>query len=228
VQQQQERASIPEIIGAWLRIGTPPRDTYVPPIPWRKLAIGAGIGAIVIGAALAVMVPRINDGKESRAAIERAKDERDAAKNRARINHVQRPQRAEAAALLPAADASPAEQEAARADLLRHIEADIMADARARSASGELRAIEGPTTCEHTRGRPTTPVGVYDCFTVAKSFAANKNQRAGMTGYPWRVVVDFRVFAYTWCRVEQIPGELMIQDPTQTVHLPDVCQGPRS
>ena len=49
-----------------------------------------------------------------------------------------------------------------------------------------------------------------------------------MTGYPLRVVVDFRDFAYTWCRVEQIPGELMIQDPTQTIHLPDVCQGPRS
>ena len=228
MQQEQRRASIPEIIGAWLHIWTPPRDTYVPPIPWRKLAIGAGIAAVVIGAALAVMVPRINEGKESRAAIERAKDERAAAKNRARINHVQRPQRGEAADLLPAAGADPTAQEAARADLLKHIEGVIMADARERSASGELRAIEGPTTCEHTRGRPTIPVGVYDCFTVAKSFKSGKNTRAGMAGYPWRVVVDFRVFAYTWCRVEQIPGELMIQDPTQTVHLPDVCQGPRS
>ena len=228
MQQQQQRASIPEIIGAWLRIWTPPRDTYVPPIPWRKLAIGAGIIAVIVGAALAVMVPRINEGKDSRAAIERAKDERNLAKNVARINRVQRPQRAEAASLLPAADAGPAEQEAARADLLKHIEDEIMADARKRSASGELRAIEGPTTCEHTKGRPTTPVGVYDCFTVAKSFKGSKNQRSGMTGYPWRVVVDFRVFAYTYCRVEQIPGELMIQDPTQTVHLPDVCQGPRN
>ena len=101
------RASILEIIGAWLHIWTPPRDAYVPPIPWRKLAIGAGIGAVVLGAVLAVMVPRINEGKESRAAIERAKDERNAARNRARINHVQRPQRADAGALLPAADAGP-------------------------------------------------------------------------------------------------------------------------
>ena len=202
MQPEQERASIPEIIGAWLHIWTPPRDTYVPPIPWRKLAIGAGIVAVVIGAALAVMVPR--------------------------INHVQRPQRGEAADLLPAAGADSTAQEAARADLLQHIEGVVMADARERSASGELRAIEGPTTCEHTRGRPTIPVGVYDCFTVAKSFKSGKNTRSGMTGYPWRVVVDFRVFAYTWCRVEQIPGELMIQDPTQTIHLPDVCQGPRS
>ena len=152
MQQEQRRASIPEIIGAWLHIWTPPRDAYVPPIPWRKLAIGAGIGAVVLGAVLAVMVPRINEGKDSRAAIERAKDERNAAKNRARINHVQRPQRAEAADLLPAAGAGPAAQEAARADLLKHIEGVIMADARERSASGELRAIEGPTTCEHTRG----------------------------------------------------------------------------
>jgi hypothetical protein len=229
MEQQQRRASILEIIGAWLHIWTPPRDAYVPPVPWRKLAIGAGIGAVVLGAVLAVMVPRINEGKESRAAIERAKDARDAARNRARINHVQRPQRGEAAALLPAADAGPAAQVAARAELLEHIEAEIMADARARSAAGEIRDVDGPTTCERTQGRPTDgPVGVFDCFTVAKTFKATKSTRSGSAGYPFRVVVDFRTYAYTWCRVEQIPGELLIQDPTQTVHLPDECQGPRA
>ena len=104
-QEQQRRASILEIIGAWLHIWTPPRDAEIPPVPWRKLAIGAGIGAVVLGVFLAVMVPRINDGKESRAAIERAKDARAAANNRARITHVQRPKHGDAAALLPAADA---------------------------------------------------------------------------------------------------------------------------
>ena len=114
-QEQQRRASILEIIGAWLHIWTPPRDADVPPVPWRKLAIGAGIGAVVLGVALAVMVPRINEGKESRAAQERAKDARAAAKNRARINHVQRPQHGDAAALLPAAGASSGRARGSRA-----------------------------------------------------------------------------------------------------------------
>ncbi len=228
-QEQQRRASIFEIVGAWLHIWTPPRDVEIPPVPWRKLAIGAGIGAVVLGVFLAIMVPRINAGKDSRAAIERAKDERAAAKNRARINFVQRPQHGEAASLLPAAGASPAAEETAQASLLERIEAVIMADARERSASGELRDIDGPTTCEPTPSRPTDgPLRVFDCFTVAKRFKGTKNTRSGATGYPFRVVVDFRDYTYTWCRVEQIPGELMIQDPTQTIHLPEECQGPRA
>ena len=154
--------------------------------------------------------------------------QRDAAKNRARINHVQRPQHGDAAALLPAADAGPAAAGSrssgpAQAHRGRHH------GRRPRRARPPERSApsRGPPRASAHPARPTDgPVGVFDCFTVAKSFKAGKNTRAGSAGYPFRVVVDYRAFAYTWCRVEQIPGELMIQDPTQTVHLPDECQGP--
>ena len=224
-QQPQRRASIPEIVGAWLRVWTPPRDVEVPPVPWRKLAIGPAIGAVVIGAVLAVLVPRINEGKATRAAQERAKDARAAAKNRARIIALQAPHRGDAAALLPAAGASGAAQAAAKEALLDRIEADIMADARGRSATGEIRRVDGPTTCEPLAGTPTAgPVGYFDCFTVARRITGTKRNLAGTAGYPFRAVVDYRDYTYVWCRVEQTPGELMIQDPTQVVQLPEECQ----
>jgi len=56
------RASIFEIVGAWLRLWTPPRDVEIPPVPWKKLALWTGAAIVVVGAALAVMVPRIDSG----------------------------------------------------------------------------------------------------------------------------------------------------------------------
>ena len=61
----QRRASILEILGAWLHLWTPPRDVAIPPVPWRKLALGFGVAASLLGIALAVMIPRIDEGKES-------------------------------------------------------------------------------------------------------------------------------------------------------------------
>ena len=48
----------------------------IPPVPWRKLAIWAGVVALVLGVALAVMIPRINEGKETRAAPSSARRRR--------------------------------------------------------------------------------------------------------------------------------------------------------
>lgn len=227
--EPQRRASFWEIVGAWLRIWTPPRDTYVPPVPWGKLALGAGVGALAIGIALAILVPRINRGKEERAAAKLAREQRAAARNRVRVTRLQRPQRGDAKRLLPAASATQAEQEAARAELLARLEAAIQADAEARGASGEMREVDGPTTCEPLAGRPTTgPIRVYDCFTVSRNIKAGKRTSPGIIGYPFRAVVDYRDFSYTWCKVEQRPGELLIQDPDSAVPLPEECRGPRS
>jgi hypothetical protein len=226
--ETQRRASIPEIIGAWLRIWTPPRDAYVPPVPWRKLALGAAAGAVVIGIALAILVPRINTGKAERAAALREQERRAEVRNRARINRLQRPHHGDASKLLPAADASAVEQEIARARVLDQVEESIEADAEARSAAGEMRDVTGPTTCEHTPGRPTDgPRVAFDCFTVARKIKPGK-QSPGVIGYPFRAIIDYRDFSYTWCKVEQTPGELMIQDPTKVVHLPEECEAPRA
>jgi hypothetical protein len=217
-----------EVIGAWLHVWTAPRDVDIPPVPWRKLAIGTAIGAVVLAAALAVMIPRIDSGKTSRAAQNRAFQDHAIAVNRARIVHEQRPRHGADAALKPAAGAGAAEVQAARATLMTRVEAAILADSQARSRAGEMRKIEGPTTCAVTPGTKTGgPVGVFDCFTVSRTIQSTSRTAAGTIGYPFRAVVDFSAFSYAWCKTEQFPGEKLIPDPRLVVALPASCQAPK-
>ena len=104
--EKQQGPSIFEILGAWLRIWVPPRDVEIPPVPWRKLGIGFGVGALVLGGVLAVAIPRIDEDKDRRSAEVRAERARAASANRERIIHVQRPLHGEAPSVRPAADAS--------------------------------------------------------------------------------------------------------------------------
>jgi hypothetical protein len=229
MQQQQRRASVLEIVGAWLHIWTPPRDARVPPIPWRKLAIGAGIGALLLGAVLAVTIPRIDDTKERDAAAFRAERARAEAANRARITRAQRPMHGEAAALLPAAGASPTEREAARETLMSKVEADMFADARSRAARGEMRPVSGPTSCERAPGTPSGgDIRVFDCFIVTTQIKPTERNIGGALGYPFRAVVDYRDYTYTWCKAEQVPGEMLVLLPDKVVLLPPECRGPKA
>jgi hypothetical protein len=229
MQQQQRRASIPEIVGAWLRIWTPPRDARVPPIPWRKLAIGAGLGVLVLGAVLAVTIPRIDETKERDAAALRAERARADAANRARITRAQRPMHGDAKALLPAADASPIEREAAREGLIDKVEADVFADARSRAARGEMRPVTGPTNCERAPGTPASgDIRVFDCFIVTTRIKPTERNLGGAMGYPFRAVVDYRDYSYTWCKAEQVPGEMLVLLPDKVVLLPPECRGPKA
>ena len=53
----QDRLSRWEVLGAWLRLWTPPREAVVPPVPWRKVAVG---GALVLAAAVVAVVALLN------------------------------------------------------------------------------------------------------------------------------------------------------------------------
>src|SRR5204862_2498761 len=101
----------------------------------------------VIAGALALIVPRIEDAKRRDAARERARLAAAQAAHRAEVVHDQRPRHARAADLRPAVGASAAARERARAALMSRVAASIFADARARSARGELRPLTGPTSC---------------------------------------------------------------------------------
>jgi hypothetical protein len=225
--ETRRKASPFEVVGAWLRVWTPPRDVDIPPVPWRKLAYGTVAALVVLGAALAVLVPRIDAGKASRAQRDAAFQARARAANRLRIVHEQRPRHGAAAGLKPPAGASAAERQAARARLLGQVEASVLADAQARARAGEIRKVQGPTTCSITPGtKAGGAIGVYDCFTVTRRIAPSKRTVAGEIGYPFRAVVDFTAFSYAWCKTEQFPGEKLIPDPRLVVQLPAACRAP--
>jgi hypothetical protein len=217
----QRRASIPEVVGAWLHLWTPPRDVAIPPVPWRKLAIGFGVGAVVLGVALAVMIPRINEGKETRAAEARAQQAKADAANRARVIKLQKARSGSAAQLLPPAGASATEVSAAREDFLHRVESAITADAQARAAKGEMSRVKGPTTCSPVAAASE---GVFDCYTVVRQVPKVETNAAGSIGYPFRAVLDYKDFSYAFCRVEQFPGEKLVPDPSKVVQLPAACQ----
>ena len=221
----QRRASILEIVGVWLHIWTAPRDVEIPPIPWRKLALWTGVGAVVLGIALAIAIPRINEGIDKRNAQAAAEQARSQKANRLRVIKLQQPRTGEFASLKPAASASPFKVDAARKQLVAGVEAAITADAVKRAATGEISKVRGPTTCTPSPGTPTTgPKGVFDCYTVVRLVPKVKTNVAGSIGYPFRAVVNYSNFTYVFCRTEQFPGEQLIPDPRTVVQLPAACR----
>ena len=224
---QPRRANVLEIIGAWLHIWVPPRDAVVPPIPWKKLGIGFGVAAVVFAIALAIMVPRINTTKRETAARRAAEQRQAQAENRARINKEQTPHHGAAVALLPAAGASAREQNAARVQLMNHVRADIVADAHARAARGEMHDVVGVPQCSVVLGtQDNGAYGVYDCFLETHAIPKGVKNVPGAIGYPFRAVVNFKTFTYNWCKTENIPGEMMVQNPKDVTLLPAACQKP--
>jgi hypothetical protein len=221
----QRRASVLEIVGVWLHVWTAPRDVVIPPVPWRKLAIWTGVAVVLLGAALAVMIPRINEGKDNRAAAAAAEQARAQKVNRERIIRLQQPRTGSAADLQPAAGAPLTERLAARDRLVARVETAITADAEARGAKGEMSRVQGPTTCELAAGAATSgEVGVFDCYTVVRKVPKVETNLAGSIGYPFRAVMHYDTFTYAFCRTEQFPGEQLIPDPRTVVRLPAACR----
>jgi hypothetical protein len=221
----QRRASALEILGVWLHVWTAPRDVEVPPIPWRKVALLTGVGALVVGVALAVMIPRINEGKAERARAAAAEQARQRAINRERVIKLQQPRTGGFASLKPEKNASPAEIASARAQFVAGVQTAITADAQKRAATGEISKIQGPTTCKPTTTEPQTgPIGVFDCYTVVRKVPKVKTNVAGSIGYPFRAVLNWTTFTYAFCRTEQFPGEQLIPDPRTVVQLPAACR----
>ena len=199
-----------EIVGAWLHVWVPPRDVEIPPVPWRKLALWTGVALALLAVALVILVPKITNTKDERAAQANAQHAAALAQNRARITRLQAPHHASAVAL-----------KGERTALLAKAEASITADAKARAVTGEIRPVSGPTTCKPTAGTPVgRPIGTFDCFTIITHVTPTARNVAGVAGYPFRAVVDFQHGSYTWCRMQPNPGERMIPDPRSVVQLP--------
>ena len=51
---------------------------------------------------------------------------------------------------------------------------------------------------------------------------------AGALGYPFRAVVDYRDYAYTWCKSSRSRARCSILRPDEVMLLPPECQGPKA
>ena len=228
------RASRPETVGAWLRLWTPPRDVEVPPVPPARTLLLWGLGVLVlVGGAIAVIAPRIDDAKDRAAAREERADAARRAAQRRRATVEQRAQSASAADLRPEAGAPAAVRLDARAGLLTRAEHTISEDARARAREGELQGSPGAAVCDpypkRAEGaRPEQDLGVrrgvYDCIVAVREIKATERNPSGTLGYPFRAVVDFDRFRFSWCRTNPVPGELMVPDPRSLAELPRACR----
>lgn len=222
-----------ETVAAWLHLWTPPRDVVVPPVPWRKLAVGGVVLALVLGGIAAYAIPRIEDSKQSTAEREKEELAKQQAAERRRTIHDQRATLGSAPP--PSGGLSTEAELRDRQDLLDTVEQRITADARKRAASGELQGrakrtdcVPAPSSVERLGAEQVISRrrDAYDCLVVTSEIAPTKTNKGGSLGYPFRAVVDFERFTFAWCKTNPLPGERAVPDPRRVPLLPKACQVP--
>ena len=225
----QRRASVLEIIGAWLHVWVPPRDVDVPPVPWRKLAHRlrrrrAGRSGI----ALAIMIPRIDDTRSRRAA------------QNARVKRKRRRQQPGAHHRAPAAarhgEATYCSRPPARRPPSARPRRSCSHSVRGRHQrrregprrQGRDVARSGPRRPASTAAGTPTPARSASStasWSRARSRRARPTPRARSatrSAPSWTTTT----FTYALCKIEQIPGEKLVPDPSKVVQLPAACQVP--
>jgi type II secretory pathway pseudopilin PulG len=168
-------------------VWTPPKGIDVPAVPWRKLALWGLVGAVVIGAAAAIAVPRI-DARKKEGAAQRAR-EAAAADNaeRARLRADQRVHRA----AVPAG-----------AGAVGALEAAITADAKQRVAA---KTISGPvlkTLCTPAAADTILYPNsrVYKCFVGTAEGLHGEGKDILGTGYPFVATIYITRHTAAWCK----------------------------
>jgi hypothetical protein len=215
-----------EVLGAWTRLWTPPRDVEVPPIPWRTLGIGAFVVLALVVVVVAVGIPAVQEHNSDTESREKAADQ---ARLRERLRRLAALQVSHKAAGEPATDVP------GRQALVRELEAKILVDARARARAKEEGMKGRIRRAECRPGRRSGAGGVvpqdelslaragYDCTAVTSDIIGHAG---AVIGYPFKGVVDFRTGALVWCRVNPPPGELVATDPSKIPSIPLECHDP--
>lgn len=221
--REQKKLSRWEVLGAWLKVWTPPRDVDVPPIPWRAVGIGAGVIAVLAVLVVTLGIPAVQE--DNRSASER---EQAAAQGRidARIRRLNLEQRAHRATADPASTVE--ERRALIVLLKREILADARARVRARTLRGPIRRVDCLPGGRSGAGGvipedvPSRPRAGYDCTAVTSDITGT----TGSIGYPFKAVVGFSTGALVWCKVNPPPGEQIVQDPSKLPRVPAECHDP--
>jgi hypothetical protein len=214
-----------EIVGAWLRIWTPPRDAQVPPVPWRKVAIAGAALAVGIAAFVILAVPAIDSGKEKGAAELARKQAATEAAERARLTREGRVHRGSARKPAGLGARSTAAQVAARHDLMLSLQAAVQADAVARVRAGTLRGPIAVTTCRPYPNTPTRKAAESDLTLHELGYECLARRQADVAfGYDFLAVANADRFTYTWCKVAPPVGEA--GHTLVVVPVPDACTTP--
>jgi len=180
-------------------------------VPWRKLALWGVLAAIVLGAAAAIVVPKIDHGKKLGAA-ERARQA--AAADAAEMARLRTDQRVHNLTV-PAGD-----------DMVVALEGAIMEDAKARAKAG---TISGPIL--ETRCDAATPdviqfpnSRVYKCFVETASNIPGENKDVLGTGYPFVATIYTKHRRLAWCKENPHADEKGSRGDVRT-HVSPVCAG---
>jgi hypothetical protein len=203
-----------ETVGAWTHLWTPPKGLQVPPIPWRKLALGTLLGLVFVGIGLALLVPPLDQGKREGAAREARKQAALVAAEAARLRVDQRLHRA-------------APPGATGTALVSALEGAITADANERVRT---HAIQGPilrTVCERAGKSVVIRPGtwVYKCTAMTTDFRPGQAGVSFATGYPFVATIDFRRHTLAWCKTNPQPGEKTRGYGLARVELSPECAG---
>ena len=224
--RSQRKLSRWEVLGAWLRLWTPPRDVDVPPVPWRLVGIGAAVLVVLGVLVVAVGIPEVRERNRAADDREQAADD---ARLQARLRALERVLGAHRARGTPATTVEE------RRALVGRLEAAILDDVRARVRAGE-QGLKGRIRRVDCRpGRRSGAGGVvpedelsrvragYECTAVTSDITGHAG---AVVGYPFKGVVDFRSGRLVWCRTNPPPGEQVVADPSKLPHVPGECGDP--
>jgi len=180
----------------------------------RTYVIWGGGAALVVAVAAIALI--LNSVVSHRTKREDAEAKKSVAAEKARLRRIQAPHRGSATQLRPAPGASDQAVLAARAALVRDVEAKITTDAQARDRAGELQGPISRTECGPLLKAKDAvpddrilakPIGRYDCVAIKRSITGEAGQSVGRLGYAFVAALDFRKFTYVWCRNTPAQGE---------------------
>ncbi len=206
-----------------------PGLTGIPGWLWARMGRGARIAAGVALAAAVVgvilLIPVLADVRRDNREDERRERAAARAADIRRVNAIQRPRTATTDRDDPAAPAH--QRRRVRAAAIEALRARILTDSRGRRGVNRAKRVQcagppGDAEPERDLGRPS---GRYSCTAVtARVINADGDRAYGITGYPYRAVVQFRTGGLTWCKVVGRAGEgsLYTRNPTP---IPRACTG---
>ena len=191
----------------------------------RGARIGAGValGVLVVGVIL--LIPVLSEVRQDN----REEERRDRAAARAadikRVNAIQRPRTATTGRDDPSATEQ--QRRRVRAAAIETLTVKILADSRGRKGLNPAKRVQcaGPPDDRRPERNLDRASGRYACTAVtARVINADGERAYGVTGYPYRAVVQFRTGGLTWCKVVGRAGEgsLYSRNPTP---IPRACTG---